>query len=337
MGVELHVTYSPADLELLRRVAFGRCRAAGASVEDAQDCAQDAIASLLGSRDVEHPRAWIATVAYHRYVDVCRLRGREGSAGLMPTAAARISEPAGPEEEVVGRAHAHWLVGAMRGLPASTRSVCSAVGNGLPRQEVADRLGLTDRAVESHLTRARRSLRALSLLAAAAVLALGRVLRKVAPAGKPMAAVVVVPSLALVVVVGGDTHWDNEAGPDRPTPADVRPVPGLPVAEQDAPSPAPTTRPAEVPAGGVPGVDTPSGDLPGVGVPGVDVPGVDVPGVDVPSVGVRLPSAPAAPGVPRVPSPELPALPAVSAVARFAGPAVVPLPVLPVLPSLPAS
>jgi len=155
--------YRPADLELLRRAAFGRCRAAGASVEDAQDCAQDAIASLLAHPEVEHAKSWVATVAYRRYVDACRLRGREGSAGLMPAAAGTTAEPAGPEEEVVGRAHARWLVGTLVRLPASTRSVCSAIGTGMARHEVADQLGLTDRAVESHLTRARRSLRTLSL------------------------------------------------------------------------------------------------------------------------------------------------------------------------------
>jgi hypothetical protein len=51
----------------------------------------------------------------------------------------------------------------MAELPPTTRDVCDAIGRGLSEAEVAETFGLTARAVESHLTRARRRLRKLRI------------------------------------------------------------------------------------------------------------------------------------------------------------------------------
>jgi RNA polymerase sigma factor (sigma-70 family) len=205
------VSYSPAELEVFRRCAFGRCRAAGAEVEDAEDCAQDAVAALLAQTGVLRPKAWVATVAYHRYVDLCRLRQRESTAGLVPQPDTRRPAMAGPEDEVVDRVHARWLVRAMHVLPVTTRAVCLEVAGGGSHRGIAGRLGMTDRAVESHLTRARRSLRGLSLLTAA-VVALGRLAHR-GSTGKSLAAGLV-PSLVLALAVGGGApSTDVDAGP----------------------------------------------------------------------------------------------------------------------------
>ncbi len=325
------MTYTAAELEVFRRAAFGRCRAAGATVEDAQDCAQDAVAGLLAQSEVRHPKAWVATVAYHRYVDVCRLRDRESAAGLVPAPDTWLPGLPGPEDEVLDRIHARWLVRAMERWPASTRAVCVGVASGRPRLRIISQLGITDRAVESHLTRARRLLRSLSLLGVAVAFAMGRLVRRLTPVGKP-AAGVLVPSLAFTLAVGAGALWSGGTADQPPTgtvptvvgqpPVDGpggRPAPGgggPPTADAGRPADAgPTAQEASPDAavvlGALGSLDRPRlplvPDLPAVPVPAVPV----VPLVPlVPITPPALPVAPAAPPVPAVlPVPPLPSVP----------------------------
>jgi DNA-directed RNA polymerase specialized sigma24 family protein len=303
------VTYADAGLEILWQRAFLRCRAVGASVEDAHDCAQDAITELFAHPDVEHPKAWVATVAYHRYVDLCRKRGREHCVGLVPVPTAGAADLPGPEEQAVGRAHAYWLVGVMKRWPASTRAVCSAVGAGMSRLEIVNRLGLTDRAVESHLTRARRSLRGLSLLAVTSAFAvmLGRAIRRIAPAGKPVTtAALLVPSVVVMLMLGGgEPARDTRAGAMAPQPAEPRQHPA---------QPSPGT---SYPPLGTASDQAPNGSSPpttGIGLPGLDAP-------DLPDLPIELPPI-------QLPPMDLPALPPLPLPTQLP-------PVLPATPPLP--
>ncbi|HEY0640729.1 MAG TPA: sigma-70 family RNA polymerase sigma factor, partial [Pseudonocardiaceae bacterium] len=244
----------PSELERLRHVAFARCRAAGASPEDAQDCAQDALTALLEHPEVHHPDAWVATVAHHRFIDLCRRRRREDSAGLVPAPATALVE-AGPEDEVVGRAHAHWLVTTLRRLPLSTRSVCAAIGDTAAagdapdHREVARRLGLSARSVESHLTRARRSLRGLGLLGSAA-LAFAAATRRLGLLAKPAAAAIVVPPAALVIAL---------TPADRSTDAALGPVTVHPTSDGPATSSVRAGRPPTAPPSSYAGPLPPAG------------------------------------------------------------------------------
>lgn len=246
---------TPLPLDVLWSVAFRRCRVAGAPPEDAQDCAQDAIAELLARPDdVDSPKAWVATVACRRYIDLCRLRAKERTAGLAPTPAGRIPDAINPEELAVGRAYARWAVGRMRRWPKPTRAVCATLAAGMSRPEISRRLGLTHRALESHLTRARRLLRALGLLAVAAI-ALGRALRAAAPAGSPAAAAAL-PSVAVLFLVG------NVIGGLRPDDGSGTPAGATPPAAVHAttPPPSPTGPPRHDPRPA--GAPTPATALP---------------------------------------------------------------------------
>jgi DNA-directed RNA polymerase specialized sigma24 family protein len=328
------VTYVEADLEILWRRAFLRCRAAGASVDDAADCAQDAITELLARSDVKHPKAWVATVALHRYIDLCRRLGREHSVGLVPMPATGATDLPGPEEQAVGRAHARWLVGAMKSWPASTRLVCfavnDAVNDNVPRDVIVERLGLTSRAVESHLTRARRLLRTLSLLGAAIAVTIGRAIRAAAPASKPVtAAALLVPSAVVVMLILGGSEPPARSRPEASTPhsAEPGPFPAQPARPQPATGNSPRDLAADQVPGGAPPQPDPAAPSTGTGAPGLEAPStpdtpatpaeppsVPVPGVDVPALPVEPPPLIQAPALepPELPLPPTASLPTAS-------------------------
>jgi DNA-directed RNA polymerase specialized sigma24 family protein len=294
------VTYAEADLEILWQRAFLRCRAAGASAEDARDCAQDAIAELFAHPDVERPKAWVATVAFHRYIDLRRQRGREPCVGLVPAPAAGATDLPGPEEQAVGRAHAQWLVGAMSRWPASTRAVCSAVGAGMSRPEIVDRLGITNRAVESHLTRARRLLRTLSLLAAAFVVIPGRAIRLAVPAGKPLiTTALLVPSAAAMLILGGGGHALDPPSPQaaelwrhpaQPPPVTSAPVPGTTSGQVPNGSPRSATSGPPAPSAGTGAAGTEATATPDLPAPRIAPPLAQVPLGAPPALPIEPPS-----------------------------------------------
>jgi hypothetical protein len=99
-------------------------------------------------------------VSRRRLVDQVRRRSRERVAGQREPAAIA---PADPADLVADRDLARWLVRSMAELPVTTQEVCAAIGEGKSQAQVALELGLTARAVESHLTRARRRLRKLRI------------------------------------------------------------------------------------------------------------------------------------------------------------------------------
>lgn len=333
------VTYSEADLKILWRCAFLRCLAVGAATEDAHDCAQDAIVALIARPDVEFPKAWVATVAYHRYVDLNRQRARERCVGLVPMPVTGAVDPPGPEEQVVSRIHASWLVAMMKRLPASTRMVCCAVGMNSSRLDIISKLSLTDRAVESHLTRARRLLRSLSLLVVAFVVALGRALRGAFPASKPVAVALLAPSIAVMLILGGSEPPLAVSSPDS-APQTAEPgwrpsrLPGtgnqpLGTTTDQAPSglsplPAPDAVPPPAGVGtgmGTPGPDaTVTPDMPALPVrpPPVQIPSVDLPALPAGLPAVQVPSPPVEP--PPIQLPPLPVEPPVNGPASPAEP-----------------
>ncbi|EEP72772.1 hypothetical protein MCAG_03099 [Micromonospora sp. ATCC 39149] len=248
-----------SELVRVRESAIRRCLAAGASRHDAEDCAQEALLALLDKPELAHARnatAWTSTVAYRRYVDLLRRRGRE------QVAAARLGDEAdrtAPElaEAVSDRELANWLVGELRRLPATTYQVCVATGRGADTDSVAQRLGLTRRSVESHLTRARRWLRAasLGLFVPPWLVAFRRLANSATPATATVAvatATVATVALALLAV----EHVTPEP-PRPPTRGSVlEPVgqtrtPGTPAATShrtQAPVVVPTPTPTPVPA-----------------------------------------------------------------------------------------
>jgi len=151
--------------------AVRRCRASGASREEAEDCVHDAVLAYLlrpeNSLEIKKIAAWLAVSARNRSIDHVRRTRREQAAfGRM---AADPLSVATPEEEVTERALAFWLAGTIERLPPGTRRVCAAIAEGRTSEEAAADLGISRRAVDSHLCRARRALRRLAATAVAAL------------------------------------------------------------------------------------------------------------------------------------------------------------------------
>lgn len=152
-----------AEIELAREAALRRCRSAGASAEEAEDSVHDALLALLETPHVDRPAAWVTTVSHRRWIDHVRRNSRERV--VLRRELELAGHDPGPADLVTDREQAKWLVTSLRTLPETTRLICWSIGLGRSREQVAGDFGLTPRAVESHLTRARRSLRRLRALA----------------------------------------------------------------------------------------------------------------------------------------------------------------------------
>lgn len=214
---------------LLRETVVRRTQASGASREDAEDATHDALLAAIGQP--QHPRsevAWLSTVAQRRRVDLIRRRVREQR---VPAMVPGGSDPtaAGPEDQVVDRAHASWLAASLTQLPPTTREVVDAVGSGLAPSEVAQSMNLSARSVESHLTRARRHLRRMGALAVPVGVMVGWALRtrpggRVAPAGMAAMAVAIPMVVTAVALLPTSTPMEGQPGgaPAAPLPGSAQ-------------------------------------------------------------------------------------------------------------------
>lgn len=234
----------------LRETVVWRARVTGASPEDAEDAAHDALEAAIGTAErPDSDMAWLSTVARRREVDRVRRRARE-----QRVAAGRSADhdptTVGPEESVVERAHASWLAASLGELPSTTREVVDAVGSGMAPAEVARSMNLSPRSVESHLTRARRHLRRLGALGIPLGALLGWALRR-QPGSRsaPAAVAFAVPVLATAVALLPSSAPIDTA-PAPPPPALAAPM--VPVAPAPAPAEPLPAPPAVPPSIGVP-------------------------------------------------------------------------------------
>lgn len=263
----------------IHNVLVTRLRAVGASPADAEDCAQEALleawSGAAAGRVLADPVAWMTVVARNKYVDLVRRRSRETTVGLVPAQPADRTA-VGPEERVVGHAHARWLADRLTTLPPVTQEVCLLAAQGADRTDVATTLGVSPRSVESHITRARRMLRLQGTLGWTAVVSgLAAFVRRCLPVGLPATTI----AAAAFLLPGSTDHVPSPetaptvlALPSSSTPD--RSVPGSPALDAPASSaPAPTGSPAVSPSP-VPGTTTPTAPVPttfGVPVGGIDV------------------------------------------------------------------
>lgn len=139
------------------RRAVYRCQALLGNREDAEDCVQDALLAAL-SRDldtIEDLEGFVTAVARRRAID--RIRHRQVRQHVLPRLALR-DDTTTPDiaEGVTNRYEAAWLVAKLKGLPPKTRAVVACLAAGKSLGETAEELGLSYRAAESHVTRARR-------------------------------------------------------------------------------------------------------------------------------------------------------------------------------------
>ncbi|MDQ0993781.1 RNA polymerase sigma factor [Streptomyces sp. V3I7] len=307
------------------------------SLEDAEDAVHEAMLRAAERPDLDEERlgAWLTTVTVRLCVDRYRQVNRETAVRARPPL--HSPGPVPVEEAVCDRAEARWLAVRSGELPARQAEALRLKSEDLDVGQVAVRMGLSYRTVESLLARARRTLRdSLAGTLGLALFLIGR--GRLRGTGKAVA----VASTAVSLTVAGfvlpyalgegratDTPPPRPAvsdsaralrtdGTDRlRTPESGRPPPSA----STAPGPAATTK-------------TPDGSLVPLSVP--PLPDVSVPPVpDVPGLpSAPLPKLPTAPAVPRAPDlPVHPPLPTVPSVPNAPAVPSVSLPPVPDTPS----
>ncbi|MER7521290.1 sigma-70 family RNA polymerase sigma factor [Streptomyces sp. NPDC126499] len=294
------------------------------SAEDAEDAVQEAMLRGAQNPRLDEARlgAWLTTVTMRLCVDRYRQVRREAEVGSAPRLAAPGPVPV--EEAVCDRAEARWVAYRSRELPARQAEALRLKSEDRNVDEIAREMGLSSRAVESLLARARRTLRdSLAGTLALVLWLIGRGRDQAGPAGGPAQAVVATSAAATLAVVGLILPFAYEPG--GPGSAGPAPAEAVEVAERSAGHGLPAAPSASVPPADAPGTATapspaalPRSSSP---VPVVTVPEVAVPDVAVPEVAPHM-SLPES-ALPAVPLPE-PSLPEVA------------LPDAPSAPALPA-
>ncbi|WP_210586832.1 RNA polymerase sigma factor [Streptomyces sp. GESEQ-35] len=279
------------------------------SAEDAEDAVHEAMLRAAERPDLDDERlaAWLTTVTMRLCVDRHRQVNREAEVRTSPTLIAPGPVPV--EEAVCDRAEAKWLAGRSGELPARQAEALRLKSEDLDVGQVAVRMGLSYRTVESLLARARRTLRnslAATLGFALFLIGWGRP----RPVGKAQA--VAVASTAATLAVAGfvlpyTLDGSGDGGGTAPRPAVTSP--GTEALRPDGSGGGRTPRDDEPTAMAAErrAAESPSGDsfLP-LSVP----PLPEVP--EVPVAPLPVLSAPEIPQVPEIPDvPELPEVPGV--------------------------
>lgn len=274
------------------------------SPEDAEDAVHEAMLRAAERPDLDDERlgAWLTTVTMRLCVDRYRQVNRETEVRSSPMLVA--SGPVPVEEAVCDRAEARWLAVRSGELPARQAEALRLKSEDLDVGQVAVRMGLSYRTVESLLARARRTLRAsLAGTLGLVLFLLGRGRPRSGGKVQAVAAASTAATLAVAVFVlpyslDGDENGSGRTprpsvgssaevlrsdGGGRSEAADVR----------GASNPTPTARPVSA---------QPSDALP---VVPLSVPSL----ADVPLPAPEVPQVPAAPDVPEVPVPDVPDVP----------------------------
>jgi len=137
------------------------------SHEDARDALQDSFAKLLEKcetlNSVLRPEAWIRTILTRTAIDIRRKRHRKDETMLESTVEAFSAESSGGEIDSSALEYSETvqvLRGALEKLPALDRAIVlrRAVEN-IPLADLAESLGLSEKAVRNRLCRARAFLK----------------------------------------------------------------------------------------------------------------------------------------------------------------------------------
>jgi RNA polymerase sigma factor (sigma-70 family) len=301
--------------EALLRVARRR----SASLQDAEDAVHEAMVRAMERPEVDDERlgGWLTTVTMRLCVDRHRQAVRESE--VHRRAARGLPGYVTVEDRVCDRAEAHWLTRRGREeLPGRQAEALGLRAQGLELGQIAQRMGLSYRAVQSLLAGARKTLRGVLAGTLAVLLWPWRGSRSTGvgggvPAGAaPLVTAAVTLTLAgLTLLAPGVADPAPGSGPGRPVPG--VPEPGSPMAQTvlEPGAPEGPATPAGDPGAGLPY----GGALPGSGDNGTGTPGV--PGTQGEPGGPGLPGAPglpevagpALPGTPRLPEVAGPALP----------------------------
>lgn len=155
-----------ALVERHREAIYRIARAATGDAEEAFDITQEAFVaafSALSRYDLERPfRGWIAAIALNKCRDRARRLSVRQFLGLpMPDNLAEwIADDApSPETQAANRQELVATACALAALPSSLKDVLILrTIEGLSQQETADALGISAKAVETRLYRARQKL-----------------------------------------------------------------------------------------------------------------------------------------------------------------------------------
>ncbi|MER6083741.1 sigma-70 family RNA polymerase sigma factor [Streptomyces sp. NPDC001833] len=289
--------------EQLLRVARRR----SVSQEDAEDAVHEAMLRAAERPDLDDERlgAWLTTVTMRLCVDRHRQVNREAEVGSRPTLVAPGPVPV--EDAVCDRAEAKWLAVRSGELPARQAEALRLKSEDLDVGQVAARMGLSYRTVESLLARARRTLRA--SLAGTLGLVLFLLGRGRPGAGGKAHTVAVASTAATLVVAGFALPYALNGGGKGQAPRPAVST-GARTIRSDSTAPARvpgTPEAARKPAGRAhqPAASAAGGSSAKISVPSVPplpaVPPASLPSLSAPAV-PRVPDLPVASAVPSLPS-----------------------------------
>ena len=153
-------------VERHREAVYRLARAATGDAEDAFDITQEAFVAAFGALSRYDPRrsfrGWIAAIALNKCRDRARRRAVRRFLGLpMPENAAEwiADDTPSPETLAVSRDELVTTARALAALPSALKDVLILrTIEGMSQQETADALGISTKAVETRLYRARQKL-----------------------------------------------------------------------------------------------------------------------------------------------------------------------------------
>ncbi|MBO4254250.1 sigma-70 family RNA polymerase sigma factor [Streptomyces griseorubiginosus] len=306
------------------------------SQEDAEDAVHDAMLRAAERPDLDEERlgAWLTTVTMRLCVDRYRQVNREAEVRVSPRLVAPGPVPV--EEAVCDRAEAKWLAVRSGELPDRQAEALWLKSEDLDVGQVAVKMGLSYRTVESLLARARRTLRnSLAATLGFVLFLLGRGRLK---AGGKAQAVAVASTAATLAVAGFVLPYTLDGGGTTKAPHPSV-TPGAAAVRTDRTDRTGTGRAQPSPASSATSPPPPAAGSPSDGTQVVPLSVTPLPQVSAPTVPKvpGIPSVPRVSGLPKVTQlPDLPTTPVESAVPSLAVPSVsLPTSALSTLPSVP--
>lgn len=203
--------------EHMLNVARRRCR----TEEDAEDCVHEAMLRVAQFEELDPARAaaMLTSVTARLAVDMHRRRAR--ATRYLPRLVSVPAQQAQPDEAVLDASEAQWLAAQMRNLPDREREVLRQRAAGYSAGELAARLSVSYKSVESAYTRARGRMR---MWAGAGSLLVAEYLRRLRLRQHPAAVAV---SLAMVsagcLVLSSLPHAKAGGGHDSDAPGVMAP------------------------------------------------------------------------------------------------------------------
>jgi RNA polymerase sigma factor (sigma-70 family) len=221
-------------LHALRPQLERAARRQGLTAEQAQDVVSEALLRAAGAGELDPARlhAWLHVVAKRLAVDELRK-------AVGPRLEQRLRAHALPEpdvaEQVTDAAEAVWVASLVGTLPPRQRTVIEHRSRDMAPADIAARLGMSYKTVESLTSRARQSIRAAAADTYNGVFVLfGAVAAAARRTSRAAATVVTASAVALTVGAAAGPPLDGQERPEREVPAAAAHDAGLAAARRPA-------------------------------------------------------------------------------------------------------